>query len=60
MTAEEYYLNSTRGYLEFLDIMIGVARTDGVTTVQELTFLLTHREFTADTLEGIYENMKGK
>lgn len=55
---KEYYRDCTKGYLELIDIMIDVARTDGLTTVQELTFLLEHREFTADTLESIYENME--
>lgn len=56
---EEHYLNCTKGYLEFLDAMIDVARTDAKTTVQELTILLGHREFTANVLESLYENMEG-
>lgn len=60
MNVEAHYLNCTKGYLELIDIMVDVARKDDQTTVQELSILLNHREFTAVVLESFYERQEGQ
>lgn len=56
---ENYYMESAKGYVEFLDILVETARADKETTTAELTYLITHREFAKQLLETLEEEIAG-
>lgn len=59
MNLEEFYQRSAQGYVEFVEILVDVARNDPETTKGELAYLVGHLEFAKSLLETLTEEIGG-